>query len=124
MISKVHVNSIGFRPILQVLVNQSQPSIEHLVLERRLSHISANGGAGTGNGNDFAAEIISTSRSPRSSSIRRRSEMPNTGDPVVVTVPMPQLQPQVLATYLKSGGIVERKPFFNDYFDLTVEDQL
>ena len=101
-----------------MLVNQSQPSIEHLVLERRLSHISANGGAGTGNGNDFAAEIISTSRSPRSSSIRRRSEMPTTGDPVVVTVPMPQLQPQVqclakklvfLAVYEAKWGLFKLK---------------
>ena len=78
-----------------MLVNQTQPSIEHLVLERRLSQISTNGGGGTGNGTDFAADVqhvISASRSPRSSSIRRRSELPNTGGPVVVSVPMPQLQ--------------------------------
>ena len=68
-------------------MNQTQPSIEHLVLERRLSQISNNGGGG------FSGDIISTSRSPRSSSIRRRSEMPNPGaGPVVVSVPMPQMQ--------------------------------
>ena len=76
-----------------MLVNQTQPSIEHLVLERRLSQISNNGGQ---IGGDFASDIISTSRSPRSSSIRRRSEMPNpgagAGGPVVVSVPMPQMQ--------------------------------
>ena len=80
------------------MVNQTQPSIEHIVLERRLSQISGsqisgNGISGNGNG-DFGPETNDTkfSRSPRSSSIRRRSEMPNPGVPVVVNVPMPQLQ--------------------------------
>ena len=80
------------------MVNQTQPSIEHIVLERRLSQISGsqisgNGINGNGNG-DFGPETNDTkfSRSPRSSSIRRRSEMPNPGVPVVVNVPMPQLQ--------------------------------
>ena len=80
------------------MVNQTQPSIEHIVLERRLSQISGsqisgNGVNGNGNG-DFGPETNDTkfSRSPRSSSIRRRSEMSNPGGPVVVNVPMPQLQ--------------------------------
>ena len=75
------------------MVNQTQPSIEHIVLERRLSQISGNGINGNGNG-DFGPETNDTKfcRSPRSSSIRRRSEMPNPGGPVVVNVPMPQLQ--------------------------------
>ena len=75
------------------MVNQTQPSIEHIVLERRLSQISGNGINGNGNG-DFGPETNDTkfSRSPRSSSFRRRSEMPNTDGPMVVSVPMPQLQ--------------------------------
>ena len=78
------------------MVNQTQPSIEHIVLERRLSQISGSQISGNGvnwNG-DFGPETNDTkfSRSPRSSSIRRRSEMPNPGVPVVVNVPMPQLQ--------------------------------
>jgi len=77
----------------EVMVNQTQPSIEHIVLERRLSQISGNGINGNGNG-DFGPETNDTkfSRSPRSSSFRRRSEMPNTDGPMVVSVPMPQLQ--------------------------------
>ena len=85
------------------MVNQTQPSIEHIVLERRLSQISGsqisgNGISGNGNG-DFGPETNDTkfSRSPRSSSIRRRSEMPNPGVPVVVNVPMPQLQVHMLS---------------------------
>ncbi len=60
--------------------------IEHLVMERRLSQIS--------NNKDELAELVSAAnqppinRSPRSSSIRRRSEM-YAAQGVVVSVPMP-----------------------------------